>query len=210
MPSDSTNPETPKQEGVLRALWRSLHNLFRKPLIGIGIFAAFLLVLGVSLHATEKVNVYLASTEFCVSCHSMEAYQYQEYQESRHYQTSSGVRPSCGDCHVSREFWPAVWEHMVGLEDAIAEASFDWHDPATMEDRRPAMAEKVRMSMLGNDSRACRTCHVMEAIQPQRARGQRAHENALESGQTCIACHYNLVHAPKDLSEPFSRAISGN
>jgi cytochrome c-type protein NapC len=64
------------------------------------------------------------------------------------------------------------------------------------------------MKMLANDSQNCRNCHVMEAIQPERVRGQRQHAEAIETGTTCIACHYNLVHKEVEPSEEFLQAIT--
>ena len=51
------------------------------------------------------------------------------------------------------------------------------------------------------------TCHVMEAIKPERKRGQRQHAEALESGASCIACHYNLAHKEVEPSDAFLKAI---
>jgi nitrate/TMAO reductase-like tetraheme cytochrome c subunit len=48
----------------------------------------------------------------------------------------------------------------------------------------------------------------MEAIQPERLRGQRQHAEAIETGTTCIACHYNLVHKDVEPSEEFLQAIT--
>ncbi|MEA7581093.1 NapC/NirT family cytochrome c, partial [Salmonella enterica subsp. enterica serovar Anatum] len=41
----------------------------------------------------------LDTTEFCVSCHSMQPV-YQEYKQSVHFQNASGVRAECHDCHI--------------------------------------------------------------------------------------------------------------
>jgi len=67
----------------------------------------------------------------------------------------------------------------------------------------------VRFRMLANDSKNCRTCHTMEAIRPEKKRGQRAHETAMEEGLSCIICHYNIVHKEVPPSEAFDRVIAG-
>ncbi len=77
------------------------------------------------------------------------------------------------------------------------------------EERRVAAADRVRFRMLGNDSKNCRGCHVMAAIQPKRKRGQRQHLAALAEGITCIARHYNLVHQDVPPSAAFTAAILG-
>jgi hypothetical protein len=48
----------------------------------------------------------------------------------------------------------------------------------------------------------------MEAIKPERLRGQRQHAEAIETGTTSIACHYNLVHKEVEPSEEFLQAIT--
>ncbi|MBI5120073.1 MAG: NapC/NirT family cytochrome c [Rhodospirillales bacterium] len=207
MPSNSSN-DTHK-EGRARALWRALHDFFEHPLNGFLAGLVTVIVLSVSFVAAEELNVRANSTEFCISCHSMNAYVYEEFKQSKHYQSASGVRPECGSCHVSKRFWPAVWDHMMGTHDLISEFSHDWTKPEVFESQRSKMAEKVRLHLLATDSATCRSCHNFDAIKPQRARGQRAHEAAKNEGQTCIACHYNLVHKEAPLTEAFSAAIAG-
>ena len=82
----------------MRKLWRAL----RKPsarwsmltLIVVGI------AVGVALIVVPHVGMKVTSTtEFCVSCHSMEPV-YEEYKQSVHFQNASGVRAECHDCHI--------------------------------------------------------------------------------------------------------------
>ncbi len=47
-------------------------------------------------HVGIKVT---STTEFCVSCHSMQPV-YEEYKQSVHFQNASGVRAECHDCHI--------------------------------------------------------------------------------------------------------------
>lgn len=202
------SPSADRPAARWRALWSAFHDFFASPWNGLIAGVAAAGALSVSFVVAEELNIYASSTEFCVSCHSMNAYVYEEYKKSKHYNAGSGVRPECGDCHVSKRFWPAVWDHIMGTEDLIGEFSEDWTKPEVFEAARPAMAEKVRLSMLDNDGRNCRECHVEDAIQPTRKRGQRAHQAAAKEGKTCIACHYNLVHEPVELSPRFKEAIA--
>lgn len=191
-----------------RRLWDALHDFFESPLNGALAIAGLVAVLGISFVAAEELNIRANSTEFCISCHSMKAYVYEEFKKSKHYTNASGVRPQCGSCHVAKRFWHAVWEHTIGTHDLISEYSHDWTKPGTFEAKRTAMAEKARLEMLSEDSHTCRSCHVMEAIAPTRKRGERAHNDAVEKGNTnCIACHYNLVHKEAALTPAFSHAI---
>ena len=50
----------------------------------------------------------------------------------------------------------------------------------------------------------------MEAIKPERLRGQRQHAEAIETGITCVACHYNLVHKDVEPSQEFLQAIANS
>ncbi|MCG6861179.1 MAG: NapC/NirT family cytochrome c, partial [Chromatiaceae bacterium] len=48
-----------------------------------------------------ELDHFTSSNEFCTGCHSM-TFADQSYQKSVHFNSSSGVRASCGDCHVSQ------------------------------------------------------------------------------------------------------------
>ncbi len=41
--------------------------------------------------------------EFCISCHKMKDYVYQEYKDTIHYNNRTGVRATCPECHVPDE-----------------------------------------------------------------------------------------------------------
>lgn len=46
--------------------------------------------------------------EFCISCHEMRDNVYQEYKETIHFTNRTGVRATCSDCHV-----PKDWGHKM-------------------------------------------------------------------------------------------------
>lgn len=208
MPSSSNKGQG--DESRTRRLWGELHDFFRSPLNGLFAGLVAVAVLGISFVVAEEFNIRGNSTGFCISCHSMNAYVYEEFKQSKHFTNASGVRPECGQCHVAKRFWPAVYDHMMGTHDLISEYTNDWSDPANFEAKRTKMAEKARLKIFAEDSHTCRECHKFEAIAPTRKRGERAHEDARVKGNTnCIACHYNLVHKEAPLTEKFSRAIKG-
>lgn len=199
----------PDSRARARRLWSALHDFFASPRNGVLAIAGIAVFLGLSFVAAEELNIQANSTRFCVACHSMDAYVYEEYKRSKHYTSASGIRPECGQCHVQKRFWPAVWDHMMGTHDLISEYSHDWSRPEVFEARRSAMAEKARLKILAEDSKTCRECHRMDAIRPARMRGQRAHEDALRKERTnCVACHYNLVHKEAPLTPAFKQAVS--
>ena len=145
----------------------------------------------------ENTLAYTDSLEFCISCHEMEAFVYEEYKEHTHFANDSGVRAVCADCHVPHSAVPKlvrkvqatlneVPRHLLGTIDTREE----------FEARREHLAERVWARMRENDSSGCRSCHSWEAMlvdaQPLRAR--REHQSAVDEGKTCIDCHKGLVH----------------
>jgi nitrate/TMAO reductase-like tetraheme cytochrome c subunit len=168
--------------------------------LGVGAFVA--------VPVADYTDRYFSSNNFCAfGCHVMEATVYKEFQEAKHYTTKTGVRPTCADCHVSEGLTAAMWDHVLGTKELYARVVRGIATPEDFEVERAAAADRVRFHMLANDSANCRGCHVMEAIQPERNRGQRQHEDALKNGTTCIACHYNLVHKEVEPSEAFLKAF---
>ncbi|WP_348243492.1 NapC/NirT family cytochrome c, partial [Salmonella enterica] len=58
------------------------------------------IVIGFALIVLPHVGIKLTSTsEFCVSCHSMQPV-YLEYIQSVLFKNASGVRAECHDCHI--------------------------------------------------------------------------------------------------------------
>jgi nitrate/TMAO reductase-like tetraheme cytochrome c subunit len=180
--------------------------IFRYPLFLIPLA----LVVGgiIAVPTTEAVDRYFSSDKFCAeTCHVMVTTVAAERHQSVHWTTPTGVRPSCADCHISQGLTVAMWDHVVGTRDLVAFLR-GVRTAEAFEEVRAEGADRVRMKMLANDSQNCRNCHVMEAIQPERLRGQRQHAEAIETGTTCIACHYNLVHKEVEPSEEFLQAIT--
>jgi cytochrome c-type protein NapC len=54
-----------------------------------------------ALEATNKES-------FCISCHEMEENVFKEYQNTVHYTNRTGVRATCPDCHVPKEWGPKM------------------------------------------------------------------------------------------------------
>ncbi len=171
---------------------------------------AILAVGGTGVATIDATDYYYSSQNFCAfTCHVMEDTVYKELQQSKHWTTPSGVRPMCADCHVSKRLTFAMWDHFIGTGELFVWLTHDLSEPGAFEHLRPAAADRARFQMLENDSQTCRECHVMEAIKPERKRGQRMHAEAIEEGTTCIVCHYNLVHKEVEPSKAFLESIEG-
>lgn len=137
---------------------------------------------------------HLTSTEeFCTTCHSMELAAI-PYRESIHYNPPSGVRASCGDCHVSEGVLSATLDHVMGTKDLLKQIfGPKYDDPVVNMLHLPDAAFAARKWFKERDSVTCQKCHVKEAISGRRADVLAIHnENA--DGKSCIDCHINLVH----------------
>jgi nitrate/TMAO reductase-like tetraheme cytochrome c subunit len=158
----------------------------------------------IGVPTVDYADRYFSTDKFCAtSCHVMEATVYKEFQESVHGTTATGVRPTCADCHVSPTLPAAMWDHFLGMRDLYVFWVEGVRTPEKFEEVRARAADLARFALLRSDSATCRSCHVMEAIVPERNRGKTQHKEALEEGTTCIVCHYNLVHKEVEPSEKF-------
>ena len=136
--------------------------------------------------------------EFCISCHEMESMAYAEYKETIHFKNAAGVKASCPDCHVPKEWGykvvrkikatREVWHKMLGTIDT----------PEKYEAHRAVLAQRVWDEMKANDSRECRNCHNFANMdldaQEKRARRKHDPKRIAESGETCIDCHQGIAH----------------
>lgn len=209
MTSESQAEQQEKRDGWLQRAQACRHGKFGM-IICASVFAAVITVAGSIFVVIIDTTDYVFSTEeFCgTTCHVMEDNVYAELKESRHWNTPSGVRADCADCHVSERLSFAMIDHVLGTKELFVMLTHGGLDkPGAFEELRPAAADRIRFKMIANDSKNCRGCHDMEAIKPERIRGQNQHEDALMKGTTCIICHYNLVHKDVEPSPAFNKAI---
>lgn len=157
---------------------------------------------GVVFWGGFNTSVELTNTEeFCISCHVMEEYVYREYIQTIHYENPTGVRATCPDCHVPRD-----WVHKVARKVRASNELFHWLKGtiATREKfdaRRIQLARVVWKVMKETDSRECRNCHGFDymALNDQGPVAARKHREANEEGRTCIECHISIAHKlPED------------
>lgn len=147
---------------------------------------------------------YTSSNEFCTTCHSM-TYVAEPYQQSVHYNSPSGVRASCGDCHVSEGVIMATYDHTVGMKDLFKQLfGPDYDDPVVNLLHLPDAAFAARDWFRKRDSATCKRCHELEAIQGTRANTAAIHMEET-AGKTCIDCHMNIVHRKVPDEKTFKR-----
>ena len=138
--------------------------------------------------------------EFCTSCHMMKDNPLVMLQDTAHYYNKSGVRPTCSDCHVPKEFIPKmirkieasreVWGAITGIIDT----------PEKYAAHAPKMKAREIARLKANDSQECRNCHNtdMMLLGVQTAKAQEFHQAAKSNGKTCIDCHAGVAHTPAE------------
>ena len=163
------------------------------------------ILLGVLFWGGFNTVLEATNTEtFCISCHEMKDNVYMEYKETIHYNNRTGVRATCPDCHV-----PKDWTHkMIRKVQASREV---WGKlTGTIDTREKFEAKRLKLArsewarMKAADSRECRNCHSFESMDPdmQKQRARKQHEMAIEDKMTCIDCHKGIAHhKPEGMTE---------
>ncbi len=194
-PPPTPEPGEPGWSGRLRRLWLFIS----RPSTTYSLGLIFLVggVMGVIFWGGFNWSMELTNTQtFCISCHEMERNVYREYRETIHYTNRTGVRATCSDCHV-----PKDWLHKVARKIKATNELYH-HVLGTIDTREKFEAKRVKLAvsvwrtMKETDSRECRNCHAFISMDytKQEPRAGRRHEEATQSGQTCIDCHKGIAH----------------
>ncbi|KHT57937.1 cytochrome C [Photobacterium gaetbulicola] len=174
----------------------------------VGIFIGWL-----TLGGSAAVMHYTSSTEFCLSCHSMQI-PYEEYQGSIHFSNAKGIRAECSNCHIPTDLMDYVITKFRATKDIYHEfVSGKIDNEDKYEDHRLAMAETVWEQMRQSDSATCRSCHEIGAMDTyeQTEEAAKMHEYGVANNQTCIDCHKGVAHfapEPELDSEAFSNLMA--
>jgi cytochrome c-type protein NapC len=192
-----------KKPGLIGRWWGVLRRPSAKwsilALFVVGFFGGILFWGGfhTALEATNTI-------EFCTSCHEMRDNVYEEYKGTVHDTNRTGVRATCPDCHVPKD-WPhkiarkiqasnELYHKLVGTVDT--KEKFEAH--------RMELATHVWKVMKDSNSRECRNCHSFQAMNSskQSPRAQKNHAQAQTEGKTCIDCHKGIAHLlPREYNE---------
>ena len=183
----------------------------RKVLLGTTLGAAvFFMVVGVIFWggfntAMEATN----REEFCISCHEMYENVYQEYQNTIHYNNRTGVRATCPDCHVPKEWVHKFVRKVKATNELYHKALGSIDTPEKFEAKRLELARNVWRSMKATDSRECRNCHEFGSMDytKQGRRGMDQHIRGGDEGLTCIDCHKGIAHQLPDMHEEDRSAV---
>lgn len=170
----------------------------------IGCFAAGVLFWGGFNKALDATN----EMEFCISCHEMRDTVYQEYKESPHYKSASGVGAECSDCHVPKAMGPKLLRKLQASYELYGHFVTGVIDtPEKFEAHRAEMAQSVWATMKANDSRECRNCHSQDHMDfaKQDATAAKKMQAGFANGETCIDCHKGIAHKMPDLSSGYKK-----
>jgi nitrate/TMAO reductase-like tetraheme cytochrome c subunit len=151
----------------------------------------------------------LANTEtFCISCHEMRGNVYKELQSTIHYKNRSGVRATCSDCHVPKEWFFKVRRKIQASNELLHKVLGTIDTPEKFEKHRLELAKRVWATMKETDSRECHNCHSTASMDPhkQSTAAQIMFDPATK-GLICIDCHRGIAH--KLPAEPEESEDSG-
>ena len=150
-----------------------------------------------AMDATNKL-------EFCISCHEMRDTVYQEYKQTIHYSNRTGVRATCPDCHVPKDWGHKMLRKIQASQEVYGKIVGSIDTPEKFEAKRLELATHEWERMKNSDSRECRNCHSFEGMdtEKQKLRGAKMHKIAQADKKTCIDCHKGIAHKkPKGMKE---------
>ncbi len=176
-----------------KPIWRR-YLLWGMPIGGVAAaFVAGIIFWGGFNTAMEATN----TKQFCISCHEMRDYVYEEYKGTIHDVNRSGVGAVCSDCHVPKDWTHKMIRKIKASKELWGKMTGSIATPEKFEAKRLSLAMNEWERMKANDSRECRNCHGYQSMMPefQRPRARQQHLNAMETGQTCIDCHKGIAHS---------------
>lgn len=192
-------------KSLMKKIWRFLASpsgYFSLGFLLVAGFALGILFWGGFHTALELTN----SEKFCTTCHEMRENVFVEYQGSPHQSNAAGVKASCPDCHVPKEWGPKMIRKLQASKELYGHfISKSIWTQEKFEARRIELAKHEWARMKRTDSRECRNCHAFETMDfvQQENRAAANHQTAIEEGKTCIDCHQGIAH---DLPEGYQGA----
>ncbi|NRA53644.1 MAG: cytochrome c3 family protein [Gammaproteobacteria bacterium] len=187
---------------LLKKIWRTLSAPSKA---GVGLILALGFIGGVVFWGGFNTALSLTNTEeFCTGCHEMADNVYQEYRETIHYSNRSGVRATCPDCHVPKDWTHKIIRKIAASKEVWGMLTGVIDTREKFVEHRKSMAMREWKRMKDNDSRECRNCHNFEYMDfsEQGSRSVKMHSSALASGEkTCIDCHKGIAHELPDMKD---------
>jgi trimethylamine-N-oxide reductase (cytochrome c), cytochrome c-type subunit TorC len=194
---------------MIKSVWCRLKAI--RPRYGVGLLVAAAGIGGILLWGGLHAVLDLTNTEtFCISCHQMRDTVYKEYSTTVHYKNPSGVRASCPDCHVPKQWGPKLMRKAAATTELYHALMGTIDTPEKFEANRLAMARRVWDDMAATNSRECRNCHTDDAMDFHKMKKPEEAERmkkGLLAGQTCVSCHKGIAHKMPDLSQGYQSML---
>lgn len=181
---------------AVKSLWAALKRPSTKYSLGIILVVGF--VGGIIFWGGFNTAMEVSNTEtFCIGCHEMEENVYIEYKDTIHYSNRTGVRATCPDCHVPKDWVHKVARKIKASNELYHKAMGSVDTPEKFEAKRLKLARNVWRVMKDTDSRECRNCHDYESMDyvKQGRRAVQQHIKGFDGGETCIDCHKGIAHS---------------
>lgn len=171
------------------------------------IFVAGIVFWGGFNWALEMTN----REEFCISCHEMKDNVYMEYRNTIHYSNRTGVRATCPDCHVPKD-WIYKMKRKIQASNEVLHkilGSIDTREKFLA--KRGELAQHEWDRMKSTDSRECRNCHNYNYMDysMQKNRPAKTHPAAFDEGKTCIDCHKGIAHQLPQIDQHIGKQNEG-
>ena len=126
------------------------------------------IILGIILWGGFNTAMEATNTEtFCISCHEMDVNVYEELQETIHFSNRTGVRATCPDCHVPKEWHHKVVRKIQATNELFHKVMGTIDTPEKFESHRWVMANRVWDTMKATDvqpSRLARAKHKLRDL----------------------------------------------
>ncbi len=200
-----------KLKDWLQKVWIFLKKPTAKYSIGTLLVVGF--ISGIIFWGGFNTAMEMTNTEtFCISCHEMRVNVYEEYKDTIHYANRTGVRATCPDCHVPKEWVHKVVRKIKATNELYHKALGSIDTSEKFEAKRLQLARNVWKAMKETDSRECRNCHNYDSMDytEQGRRAIKQHQKGLEKGKTCIDCHKGIAHSLPAMYEEDPSTAIGN
>jgi len=196
-----------EKKGLWRTLWSPSARYTLGGLLFIGFIGGIVFWGGfnTAMEATNK-------EKFCVSCHEMKDNVYEEYKQTIHYSNRTGVRATCPDCHVPKDWVHKMVRKVKASREVYHKIMGTINTPEKFEAKRLELAENVWRSMKKTDSRECRNCHEFDSMDfgRQQRRAVQQHIEGIDAGKTCIDCHKGIAHSLPSMKHVDPSAVIGD
>jgi cytochrome c-type protein NapC len=136
---------------------------------------------------------------------------FKEYQNTIHYTNRTGVRATCPDCHVPKEWGPKMIRKVQASNEVLHKLLGTIDTPEKFNAKRAQLAQNEWRRMKANDSRECRNCHNYDYMDytEQGNRAARMHPVAFDEGKTCIDCHKGIAHTLPQIDQHIGKRNEG-